>query len=126
MADHPRLHTAIDCISTLAFHPRLHTATDCISALADHPRLHATQEVFPGRLSSWPGFNNNTGIFIKSPGVGYDSVDRTAVSRTEGRQSRGPGNNHREIYLPQLGNPAIRVHVCMWLSDISDRYAPVV
>ena len=28
------------------------------------------------------------GISIKSPGVGWDSVDGTAVSRTEGRQSR--------------------------------------
>ena len=42
----------------------------------------------------------------------------TAVSRTEGSQSRGPGKAHREVYLPQLGSSAIRVHVCVWLCDI--------
>ena len=30
------------------------------------------------------------GISIKSPGVGWESVDGTAESRTEGRQSREP------------------------------------
>ena len=38
--------------------------------------------------------------------VGY--VDGTA----EGRQSREPRKTHRDVYLPQLGNPAICVHVC--------------
>ena len=28
-------------------------------------------------------------------------------------QSRGRGNTHREVHLPQLGNPAICVHACV-------------
>ena len=40
----------------------------------------------------------------------------TAVSRTEGRQSRGPGKTHREVYLPQLGSPAICVCVCGYVA----------
>ena len=44
----------------------------------------------------------------------------TAVSRTEGRQSRRPGKTHREIYLPPLGNLAICVCVAVWLCDICD------
>ena len=42
------------------------------------------------------------------------SVDVTAVSRTEGSQSRGPRKTHREVLIPQLGSSAIR----LWLCDI--------
>ena len=35
------------------------------------------------------------------------------MSRIGGRQSRGPGKTHREVYLPQLGNPAIYMCACV-------------
>ena len=35
------------------------------------------------------GISRGISISIKSPGIGWDGVGKTAVSRTEGRQSRG-------------------------------------